>query len=58
MRIKLRELFNDVYEALDELMYSKLISNETFRELEASVKIPLLEILHKVENQNSGKYHQ
>ena len=58
MRIKLRELFNDVYEALDELMYSKLISNETFRELEASVKIPLLEILDKLENQNSRKSHK
>ena len=48
MKRKLRELFNDVYEALDELMYSKMISAETFRELDDSVKTPLLDILDKL----------
>ena len=41
---------NDVYEALDELMYSQMISAETFRELDESVKSPLLDILYKLEN--------
>ena len=50
MKRKLRELFNDVYEALDELMYSQMISAETFRELDESVKSPLLDILYKLEN--------
>ena len=45
MKRKLRELFNDVYEALDELMNSPMISAETFRELDQSVKTPLLDIL-------------
>ena len=45
---KLRELFNDVYEALDELMYSQMISAETFRELDESVKTPFLDILDKL----------
>ena len=45
MKRKLRELFNDVYEALDELMYSPMISLDTFRELDQSVKTPLLDIL-------------
>ena len=48
MKRKLRELFNDVYEALDELMYSQMISAETFRELDESVKTPLLDILDKL----------
>ena len=56
MRMKLRELFNDVYEALDKLMYSKLIDSETFHKLDMSVKSPLLDILYDLEkNQNSGK---
>ena len=50
MKRKLRELFNDAYEALDELMYSQMISAETFRELDYSVKTPLLEIINKLEN--------
>ena len=45
---ELLELFNDVYEALDELMYSPMISAETFRELDESVKTPLLDILDKL----------
>ena len=45
MKRKLRELFNDVYEALDDLMYSSMISAETFRELDQSVKTPFLDIL-------------
>ena len=48
MKRKLRELFNDVYEALDELMYSQMISAETFRELDESVKTPFLDILDKL----------
>ena len=48
MKRKLRELFNDAYEALDELMYSPMISAETFRELDQSVKTPLLDILDKL----------
>lgn len=48
MKRKLRELFNDVYEALDELMCSPMISPETFRELDQSVKTPLLDILDKL----------
>ena len=59
MRMKLRELFEDVYDALDELMYSKLIDCETFHKLDVSVKSPLLDILYELEknkkNQNSGK---
>ena len=48
MEKELLELFNDVYEALDELMYSPMISAETFRELDESVKTPLLDILDKL----------
>ena len=48
MKIKLRELFNDVYEALEELMSSPMISAETFRELDESVKTPFLDILDKL----------
>ena len=48
MKRKLLELFNDVYEALDELIYSPMISAETFRELDQSVKTLLLEILDKL----------
>lgn len=48
MEKELRELFNDVYEALDDLMYSPMISAETFRELDQSVKTPLLDILDKL----------
>ena len=58
MKKELLELFNDVYEALDELMYSPLISCERFRELDESVKTPLLEIFDKLKNQNSRKSHQ
>ena len=58
MKKELLELFNDVYEALDELMYSPLISCERFRELDHLVKTPLLEILDKMEIQNSRKSHQ
>lgn len=52
MKRKLRELFNDVYEALDDLMYSQMISAETFRELDQSVKTPLLDILDKLKKGN------
>ena len=48
MKRKLRELLNDVYEALDDLMYSPMISAETFRELDQSVKTPLLDILDEL----------
>ena len=62
MRMKLKELFEDVYDALDELMYSKLISSETFHKLDTLVKLPLLDIIHELEenkkNQNSRKYHK
>ena len=53
MERKLRELFNDVYEALDELMWSPLVSNDTFHKLDDLVKTPLLDILHELED--SGK---
>ena len=49
MKRKLLELFNDAYEALDEFMSSPMISAEMFRELDQSVKTPLLEIIHKLE---------
>ena len=56
MKRKLKELFNNVYEALDELMYSKFIDSETFHKLDELVKSPLLDILYELEkNQNSGK---
>ena len=48
MEKELLELFVDAYEALDELMYSPMISAETFRELDQSVKTPLLDILDKL----------
>ena len=50
MEKELLELFNDVYEALDELMSSPMIGAETFRELDDSVKSPLLDIINKLEN--------
>ena len=57
MKRKLRELFGDVYDALDELMYSQLISSETFHKLDELVKSPLLDILYELEkNKNFGKY--
>ena len=59
MERKLRELFEDVYDALDELMYSRLISQETFRDLDELVKTPLSEIVDELnknkKNQNFGK---
>ena len=48
MKRKLRELFDDVFTALDELMYSELISQETFRDLDELVKTPLTEIFNKL----------
>ena len=48
MKRKLAELFYNVYDALDELMYSKYIDSETFHELDHLVKTPLLEILDKL----------
>ena len=48
MKRKLRELFGDVYYALDELMYSKLIDCETFRKLDELVKTPLSEIIDEL----------
>ena len=55
MRRKLRELFGDVYDALDELMYSELINQETFRDLDDFVKAPLCKILSEVEKSNYNK---
>ena len=58
MKRKLRELFDDVFTALDELMYSQLISSETFHKLDELVKLPLVEILYELEknkNKNFGK---
>ena len=55
MKRKLRELFDDVFTALDELMYSELISQETFRDLDDFVKAPLCEIHHKAEKSNYNK---
>ena len=48
MEKELLELFVDAYEALDELMSNPMISAETFRELDQSVKTPLLGILDKL----------
>ena len=55
MKRKLRELFDDVFTALDELMYSELISQETFRDLDDFVKEPLCKIHHEVEKSNYNK---
>ena len=56
MRMKLRELFADVYDALDELMYSGLIDCETFHKLDVLVKSPLVDILYELnENKNKNK---
>ena len=49
MERELLELFNNVYEALDELMYSQLISLDRFHELDNSVKTPLTEIFNELE---------
>lgn len=48
MKQELLELFDNVYNALDELLYSQLISCETFRELDSKVKTPLAEIFHEL----------
>lgn len=50
MEKELLELFTNVYEALDELMYSPLISCERFRELDKTIKTPLTEIFTKLDN--------
>ena len=50
MEKELLELFNNVYEALDELMYNQLISCDRFHELDALVKTPLTEIFNKLDN--------
>ena len=42
------ELFNNVYEALDELMYNQQISCDRFHELDTLVKTPLIEIFNKL----------
>ena len=56
MKRKLLELFDDVFNALDDLMYSKFIDIEKFRELDDSVKTPLVEIFNELnKNQNFGK---
>ena len=49
MEKELLELFNNVYEALDELMYNQLISCDRFHELDALVKTPLTEIFSKLD---------
>lgn len=51
MEKELLELFDNVYEALDELMYSPLISCEKFRELDTLVKTPLLDILTELKKE-------
>ena len=51
MEKELLELFDNVYEALDELMYSPLISCEKFRELDETVKTPLLDILTELKKE-------
>ena len=51
MEKELLELFDNVYEALDELMYSPLISCEKFRELDEKVKTPLLDILTELKKE-------
>ena len=48
MKRKLRELFSEVYDALDELMYSRLIDCETFHKLDDLVKTPLSEIINEL----------
>lgn len=48
MRQELLELFDNVYEALDELLYSQMISSDTFRELDSKVKTPLAKIFHEL----------
>ena len=55
MKRKLRELFEDVYDALDELMYSRLIDCETFHKLDELVKLPLVEILYELEENKNKK---
>lgn len=49
MERKLLELFGDVFDALDELMYSKYIDCEKFRELDHLIKTPLHEIFNELE---------
>ena len=60
MKRKLLELFDDLYNALDELMYSQMISTETFIKLDESVKTPLVEIFQELNKnkkiQNFRKY--
>ena len=59
MEKELLELFNNVYEALDELMYNQQISCETFHKLDELVKSPLVKIFYELgknKNQNFGKY--
>ena len=51
MEKELLELFDNVYEALDELMYSPLISCEKFRELDETVKTPFLDILTELKKE-------
>ena len=48
MEKELLELFNNVYEALDELMYNQKISCDRFHELDSLVKTPLTEIFNKL----------
>ena len=48
MKRKLLELFDDLYNALDDLMYSQLISTETFCKLDELVKTPLVEIFQEL----------
>ena len=48
MEKELLELFTNVYEALDELMYNPLISCEKFRELDETVKTPLTYIFYEL----------
>ena len=55
MEKELLELFTNVYEALDELMYSPLISCDRFHEIDNSVKTPLTEIFNKLDNKQNEK---
>ena len=55
MEKELLELFTNVYEALDELMYSPLISCDRFHEIDNSVKTPLTEIFNKLDSKQNEK---
>lgn len=51
MSKELLELFTNVYEALNELMYSQEISCESFRKLDHNVKTQLTEIFSELKGE-------